>query len=46
MAPMIHNHNTQPFPPRGSRVSNRDKFDDTSYYFKGIVAEITKLTNY
>ena len=26
MAPMIHNHNTQPFPPRGSRVSVMEEF--------------------
>ena len=42
MAPMIHYRKTQPFPPRGSRVSVRDKLDYRKYYFNGIVEEITK----
>ena len=42
MAPMIHDHDTEPFPPKGSRVSVRDKLNNRSYYFKGIVNEVTK----
>ena len=42
MAPMIHDHDTEPFPPKGSRVSVRDKLNSRSYYFKGIVNEVTK----